>query len=464
MAGHLSKLVSFQLSRPQSDKDEPRVGRLTFQGRSPIDTPHYVAVSSRGAVPHLSQDMMRDSTSTRALYTAVEDFIEKSSHQSQVPPVFNFPAAPNESPLRKFIALQKDVLLILGTRRIPPLPCAASSTSSAISIITSLGFGMLEYTDYAEAIQKLRPDIVLGMGDVLFGHKPGVKRKEAMGDRTLAWLKELISAMENEKDGTPRTALFAPILPIETEQQTYYLDALQDELKDSVSGLVLYDSASVDAIPESLRGLPRLSLGDATSPHKLLDAMALGIDAFTVPFITDATDAGIALDFSFPAHSDTNLEKRLSLGIDMWSSTFVNDVSPLLTDCECYTCKNHHRAFVQHLLNAKEMLGWVLLQLHNHHIIDGFFAGARDSIHNGSFEGDRAMFKKTYAALPAKTGQGPRVRGYQFRSEGKGGPRKNPIAYRPLDDGNKELAKSALPSPDDDAKNLEQQGFAEKVQ
>ena len=73
MAGHLSKLVSFQLSRPQSDKDEPRVGRLTFQGRSPIDTPHYVAVSSRGAVPHLSQDMMRDSTSTRALYTAVED-------------------------------------------------------------------------------------------------------------------------------------------------------------------------------------------------------------------------------------------------------------------------------------------------------------------------------------------------------------------------------------------------------
>lgn len=56
-----------------------------------------------------------------------------------------------------------------------------------------------------------------------------------------------------------------------------------------------------------------------------------------------------------------------------------------------------------------------------------------------------------------------RVRGYQFRSEGKGGPRKNPIAYRPLDDGNKELAKVILPSPDDDAENLEQQRFPEKV-
>ena len=255
---------------------------------------------------------------------------------------------------------------------------------------------MLESTDYAEAAQKLRPDIVVGMGDVLFGHKPGVKRKDVMGDRTLAWLEELLSAMENEEDGTPRTALFAPILPIDAEQQTYYLDALQDELKDSVSGLALYDIASVDAIPENLRGLPRLYLGDATSPHKLLDAMALGIDAFTVPFITDATDAGLALDFTFPAHSDAKSEGRLPLGIDMWSSTFANDISPLLTDCQCYACTNHHRAFVHHLLNAKEMLGWVLLQLHNHHIVDRFFTGARDSIKNQSFQGDRVTFEENY--------------------------------------------------------------------
>ena len=268
---------------------------------------------------------------------------------------------------------------------------------------------MLDYTYYAEAIQKLRPDIVLGMGDVLFGHKPGVKRKDVMGDRTLAWLKELISMMKDEEDGTPRTALFAPILPIEADEQKYYLDALQDELRDSVSGLVLYDSVSVDAIPKNLRGLPRLSLGAATSPHKLLDAMALGMDVFTVSFINDATDAGIALDFAFPAHSDASVEERLPLGIDMWSSSFANDTSPLLIDCQCYTCTNHHRAFVQHLLNAKEMLGWVLLQLHNHHTIDKFFAAARDSIQSGSFEGDRAVFEQTYAAeLPAGTGQGPR--------------------------------------------------------
>lgn len=65
--------MSFQLLRPQSDKHEPRVGRLIFRGRNPIDTPHYLAATSRGAVPHLSQDMTRDNTSICALYTAVED-------------------------------------------------------------------------------------------------------------------------------------------------------------------------------------------------------------------------------------------------------------------------------------------------------------------------------------------------------------------------------------------------------
>lgn len=56
-----------------------------------------------------------------------------------------------------------------------------------------------------------------------------------------------------------------------------------------------------------------------------------------------------------------------------------------------------------------------------------------------------------------------RIRGYQFRSEGKGGPRKNSLAYRPLDDGKGKLAEAALPSPDADAEDLESQGFAEKV-
>ena len=68
-----SRLLSFDLKTRYVPEDEPRLGRLSFQNRVPIDTPHYVAVSSRGAVPHLSQDMMRDNTNISAMYTALED-------------------------------------------------------------------------------------------------------------------------------------------------------------------------------------------------------------------------------------------------------------------------------------------------------------------------------------------------------------------------------------------------------
>jgi len=66
-------MFSFKCLNPEAGDKEPRLGRLCFQGRTPIDTPHYVAVGSRGAVPHLSQDMMRDYTSISAMYAALED-------------------------------------------------------------------------------------------------------------------------------------------------------------------------------------------------------------------------------------------------------------------------------------------------------------------------------------------------------------------------------------------------------
>ena len=55
-----------------------------------------------------------------------------------------------------------------------------------------------------------------------------------------------------------------------------------------------------------------------------------------------------------------------------------------------------------------------------------------------------------------------RVRGYQFKSE-KSEPRRNPPAYRALDDGKEKLAEAQAPSPSADAGDLEARGLGEKV-
>ena len=54
-------------------EDGPRLGTMSMHGRDTIQTPHYFALSSRGAVPHISQDMMRDHTAITGIYSALED-------------------------------------------------------------------------------------------------------------------------------------------------------------------------------------------------------------------------------------------------------------------------------------------------------------------------------------------------------------------------------------------------------
>lgn len=55
------------------DGIEHRLGRLAIQGRTPMQTPHYIAVTSRGPIPHIAPDMMRNHTEVNGVYVALED-------------------------------------------------------------------------------------------------------------------------------------------------------------------------------------------------------------------------------------------------------------------------------------------------------------------------------------------------------------------------------------------------------
>lgn len=51
--------------------------------------------------------------------------------------------------------------------------------------------------------------------------------------------------------------------------------------------------------------------------------------------------------------------------IKITNAKYREDFSPLTDTCECYTCKNFSRAYIHHLMREWEMLGWILLSLHN---------------------------------------------------------------------------------------------------
>lgn len=59
--------------------------------------------------------------------------------------------------------------------------------------------------------------------------------------------------------------------------------------------------------------------------------------------------------------------------INLWETMHCKTLRPILEGCECHACKHHTRAYIHHLLVAKEMLGDILVYCHNQHQIVQLF-------------------------------------------------------------------------------------------
>lgn len=65
--------------------------------------------------------------------------------------------------------------------------------------------------------------------------------------------------------------------------------------------------------------------------------------------------------------------------LNIWDDAFRADKSPLVDACQCHCCRNHSRAYLHHLLRAKELLAEVLLYQHNSHCIRELFGRVRNA-------------------------------------------------------------------------------------
>lgn len=345
------------------------------------------------------------------------------------------------------------------------MKCPTQNTHSSLAISTSVGFASLNIEDYNDGVENLCPDASLTAVDLVQEDKISAKRLEKSADRTHAWLRDTLAARDSSAEIGSNSAILASIPPLEKEQQSFYLSDLSNDFASKLSGFCIYASASTEVIPEDLQHLPRICLTDPASPHDILTAIASGVDLISTPFTSKTSEHGIAFDFTFPIIARGAPQP---LGRDMWSSSYATSLTALSPSCECYTCTRHHRAYVHHLLQAREMLAWTLLQIHNFAVLDKFFAAVRKSIIDGTFEKDTAAFNRAYESeMPKQTGEGPRVRGYQTKSVGGGEPKKNPRAYGKLDDQLERMVEAeadvAEPMTEMTTQEIEESGFAEKT-
>lgn len=407
--------------------------------------------------------------------------VEKSQKKiTRIPAVQKVPAADGKR-LHAFTSLPSSSVTILGPRRVPPVKAPIGNSDNYIQIFTSNGFQALRNPDYIDAIQSLKPDIAIPLADINYGQEttPQSKSLYRMCERTEEWMSELHASVDLDELRDSNTSIFAPTLPAPYPMQWTYLNHLSDDIVDILSGLAIYD---VDILADlvnytALTPLARLSVDPPATPHDVLRQIALGIDTFVIPFINAISDAGVAMTFTFPAPTgQPDGGSLLPLGTDLTAPENTTSLTPLASSCTCYACAHHHRAYLHHLLNAREMLAWTLLQVHNHHTVTSFFAGVRASLAGGTFEDDLRAFQRAYEpGFPAGMGTRPRARGYHFKSEG-GDEKRNKTTWVSLDGDKGDEEKAAavaeklrvggmetplVPGADVDAADLVREGFAE---
>jgi len=78
---------------------------------------------------------------------------------------------------------------------------------------------------------------------------------------------------------------------------------------------------------------------------------------------------------------------------------YTDDPAPIEEGCECYACQNFSRAYLRHLVMAKEILGVRLATIHNLHFMLNLMREIREAISRGEFVALKEEFLASYEVV-----------------------------------------------------------------
>ena len=130
-----------------------------------------------------------------------------------------------------------------------------------------------------------------------------------------------------------------------------------------------------EVVPWLPKDKPTYLMGVGT-PANILEGVERGVDFFDCVYPTRNGRHG---------HLYTNHGK-----INLFNAKYETDVRPIEEGCGCPACRRYSRAYIRHLLKAKEMLGMRLCVLHNLYFYNTMMEEIRDALDAGEF----AAYKK----------------------------------------------------------------------
>ena len=126
-----------------------------------------------------------------------------------------------------------------------------------------------------------------------------------------------------------------------------------------------------EVVPYLPQNKPTYLMGVGT-PANILEGVERGIDFFDCVYPSRNGRHG---------HVYTNHGK-----LNLFNAKYELDDQPIEEGCQCPACRHYSRAYIRHLLKAKEMLGMRLCVLHNLYFYNHMMEEIRDAIEKGQFK------------------------------------------------------------------------------
>jgi queuine tRNA-ribosyltransferase len=340
-----------------------RIGLLqTAHGT--VETPVFMPVGTAGAVKGITPEQLKETGS---------QFILANTYHLMLRP--GVETVEQLGGLHKFMAWDRPILTDSGGYQVFSLSSLTKIDEDGVEFASHID-GAKVYLNAEIAIDiqnRLGADVIMCFDECTKFPIERPRLKQAV-ERTILWAKRSKAAHNN-----PNQQLFGIVQGgTDLELRTYCTSELVKTDFDgyAIGGLSVGEGQEnmIKTVAHTAQILPddrpRYLMGVGT-PGDIIASVKAGVDMF---------------DCVLPTRNGRNAFAFTEDGpLRMRNNVHINDARPIEANCECYCCRNFSRASLRHFFNSGEMLGPILVSLHNITFYQRLMSRIRKAIKSDNF-------------------------------------------------------------------------------
>ncbi|MFA6146157.1 MAG: tRNA guanosine(34) transglycosylase Tgt [Patescibacteria group bacterium] len=350
----------FQLIK-QSKKSKARLGKLTT-AHGVIDTPFFMPIATRAAVKGLIPEELESLGAQIILSNTYHLFLRPGLEIIK-----------KSGGLHKFMHWGKPILTDSGGYQVFSLEKNRKIKDQGVEFQSEFDGKKIFLTpEKAVEIQKILGSDIMMVLDECVSYPASYDEASRAVVRTTSWAQSSRTAFDKIfKKSRVEPLIFGII------QGSIFKDLRLKSAKDLVKlnfdGYALGGFMVGEPIKDTFKMIKLVEaelpenkaryLMGAGKPEQIVQAVKAGIDMFDC--VIPTRNARHGLLYVMTNNKSLMTEKNFYQEIHITNSKYKDDIKPIDSHCECYTCQNFSRAYLRHLFMTNEPLGQRLTTIHN---------------------------------------------------------------------------------------------------